>query len=236
MPNTKDFLFDRKRETASFSRTPLGVINIFLAILRERFSLDFSGQTTGFNWAPTPDLNSSSDYKATELYIERWGNVNTKVANFAPAITIKRAAQQFQSLSFSDMAFKKLQNGATLNIGQMNTGLQIACFSRSEPECEILSNMVHELFIRCRWVIQKKFELQVCQPTMHSEVQIYEETQKLDNKIYQSNISLNLIFDYNHALIPLAPLLSEISISIAASATDDEVLLHEILDYTPIQA
>ena len=233
MPNTKSFPFDRRSELESFSRTPLGMSNIFLGILRERFSLDYSGQTTGFNWAPTPDLGAESTYKDTELYIERWGALDTKVANFAPAITIKRASQQFQNLSFADMALKELHSGATLNVGQLHTGLIISCFSRTEAECEILSNIVHELFIRCRWIIQKTFELQVCQPTMHSETTVFEETQKLDNKIYQSNINLNLIFDYNHASIPLKPLLAEISVTLAATADEDNTLIQEILEYHP---
>lgn len=218
MPTPLEFsyLYDRKWETADYSRTPLGIYNVLLCILRERFSIKISGQENKFNWAPLP-VGTETDYKANELYIEKWGNINTKVSNFAPAIVIKRSAEQFASLMFGDKTDYELMTSAQLDMGQMTMGFSVMCYSRTEAEAEILSNLVHDLFIRCRWVIQKCFQLNMCQPMMLSEISVSEETQEADNRLFKSMVNLHIVFDYNHASVPISPRLKEISIALAAT-------------------
>jgi len=226
-----NFPYSREDEYAPYSRTPLGIVNVFLAILRERFSLDKSGQDNGFNWAPTPTIGDTENYKESELYIEKWGSVNVQVSNFAPAIIVKRAALQYTQLVIEDMMEGCPHSDRTWGMGQVHSGISISCYSRAEAECEILANMVFEFFVRTRWIIQEKFIINNCVPRMLTEVQILPETSQEDNRLYKADVQLELIYDFNHDWLPMAPVLKEIYGVIEAEGAHGAALLDAFLIY-----
>jgi len=221
--------YDPKKETAVYSRTPLGILNIVLGIIRERFSEAISGQENQFNWKPIPA--SDREYKQSELYIEKSMNVNSEVSNFAPAVVVKRAAFQFNSLVFEDRIEFTKEVGQRFNMGQMHSGALITCYSRSEGECEILANLIYELFVRGRWIIQKVFELLICNPRVLTEVTALGETQMEGERLYSASIQLEIVADYNHSNFPIAPKLKEIKQTFQALATNGEGAIQEILSY-----
>ena len=230
-----NFNYDPREEFATYSRTPLGIVNLFLGVLRERFSPRISGQTTGFAWIPMDEedpnfnVNAEPNYKLTNIYIEKAAAIETKVSNYCPAITVKRAAHQFTSPTIEDKVTSFPKTGVVYDYGQMHGGVTLACYSRTEAECEILSNLVYETFVRIRWILQKEFEILVCLPRVLTEVNVFEEGQAGDNRVYKADVLLELIFDFNYSSQPMAPKIKEIYQALVAAASASEGVINDFL-------
>jgi hypothetical protein len=229
-----NFKYDPREEYATYSLTPLGIINIYLGMLRERFSPYYSGQDTGFAWVPlddqnNPDLGAETDYKRTEVYIEKAAAIHSKIHNFCPAIVLKRAAASFVSPTFEDKATAIPQTGLVREYGQLHSGIAISCYSREEAECEILSNLVWEFLLRARWIIQQKFLIMMSIPRALTEINVMGEGGPESDRMYKADVMLELVFDFNYSHQPMTPKIKEIAMLFQASQESEEGIVNEYL-------
>lgn len=198
--------------------TPLTVLGIFVAILRERFS------ETGFS-DPVLKWEWKTDKATTGIFIESGFNDEIEARNVRPAIWLDFTQHVFGRVSIGDRDQvpvylpKRLENYYCL--AEMD--LVADCTSKERGESILVSSIVQEFIHFCSDIIQSLFGFRGMSPVIMARPTLYEK----DRRLWNTEIQLRVEYERRWRSIPFSEVLNAIKLKLA-DVNDPDLYYREI--------
>ncbi len=198
--------------------TPIVVLGIFVALLRERFSQEAES---------TPELpwEWATDLKATQLFIEAGFNENMEARNTRPAVWVDYLQHSFGKVSIGDQDQMPLSIPKRVQwyfaLAEMD--MVVDCTSQDMGESRLLAGYVQEFLQFCADVIEAGFGIRSMSPIILGRTTPYEK----DRSLYNSEIQFRIGYERRWITFPFASTLNGISAKIA-DVSDPEKYFREM--------
>ncbi|MGD9209148.1 MAG: hypothetical protein PVI90_00155 [Desulfobacteraceae bacterium] len=192
--------------------SPLAIIGIFVAFLRERFTLG-NGPPT-YNWY--------EDITKTNIIIESSFEDNITTRGMKPAIYVDKDQSIYGKNIIGDRAAHRFKDSKDAQWCLSTVPILIDCVSSRKGESAIIGDITQWSIHVASDVIQKVFSLHDMSPPTLGRTIPYED----DQETWTTPISFQVQYNVRWTVIPVAPLLSDISLKIQNSgmSTNDYLL------------
>jgi len=179
-------------------KSPVALIGVFLAVIRERFS-----ESHNLPWVYTPGDAERSDNSIT---IEAGTNPLTEERNKRPAIYVVRNAVAYKQATIGDKQMVQKKSGGVVYYATAETSFTFIAESDSEGEAAQIADVVLSTLMMGSDIIEHAFRFRKLGPFALSAAMrpVHEEP------VAQIHISMGLTFDVRWATIPISPMLNEI--------------------------
>lgn len=183
--------------------SPLAVIGIFIAFLRERFSP---------NNGP-PNYPWYTDENKTSILIESGFETNVIPRGDKPAIYIDKDQCTYGKVVIGDRAGHRFRDGAEAQWCLATVPLLIDCVSSRRGESAVIGDITQWSIHASSDAIQAAFSLHEMTPPTLGRTIPFED----DQEAWTTPVSFQLQYHVRWLTIPIRPLLSEISLRIRDS-------------------
>lgn len=198
--------------------TPIVVLGIFVALLRERFSTD-AQSVPALPWLWNADL------KSTGVFIEAGFNENMEARNTRPAVWVDYLQHSFGKVALGDQDQMPLYMPKRIQwyyaLAEMD--MVIDCTSQDMGESRLLAGVVQEFLQFCADIIEAGFGIRSISPIILGRTTPYEK----DRSLMNSEIQFRIGYERRWVTFPFANTLNGISAKIA-DASDPETYFREI--------
>lgn len=192
--------------------SPLAIIGIFVAFLRERFAPNNGPDT--YQWYE--DVNS------TTIVIESSFEENDTVRGFKPAIYVDKDQSVYGKSIIGDRAAHRFRDSKDAQWCLSTVPILIDCVSNRKGESAIIGDIVQWSIHVASDVLQKAFSLHDMSPPTLGRTTPYES----DQETWTTPVSFQVQYNVRWTVVPIAPLLQDISLKIQESGmTTNEYLL-----------
>jgi len=200
--------------------SPLTLIGIFVAILRDRFSPDtYSDPPLKSEWL------WQSALKSTGIYIESGWNEQLEGRNLRPGLWVDRDQTVYGKVSIGnrDQIPTILATRHELFYADAQTDISIDCTSKDRGESMMLGSLVQDFLQMSARYLMAEFGLRDISPVVLNKTVPFER----DRELMGSQVQLRVSYEARWATVPIAQLLSEIRSRIA-DKDDPEKYFREI--------
>lgn len=198
-------------ERFSFS-TPVVVLGIFTAILRERFSNEAES-------LPALPWGWEEDLKETEVFIETGFNENMEARNVRPALWVDYLQHAFGKVAIGDQDQMPISIPKRVEwfyaLAEMD--MVIDCTSPDMGESRLLAGIAQEFLQMCADIIEAAFGFRSISPIILGRTAPY----KKDRTLFNSEIQFRVGYERRWMTFPFANVLHGIRARIA-DKTDPE--------------
>ena len=186
--------------------TPLTLIGIFVAILRERFDPDTHSD-------PELSLAWSSDLKTTEIFIESGFNKAIEARNVRPGIWVDRTQSNYGRVAIGD------QDQIPINLkyrhetfySPAETDMILDCTSPTRGESMLVGSVVQDTLHMTARLIEACFGLRDMSPVVMGRTVPYEK----DRELYNTPVEFRASYEVRWAAVPQAQLLTRLYMKIS---------------------
>ena len=186
--------------------TPLTLIGIFVAVLRERFDpATFSDPVLPWAW--------KEDLKETEIFIESGFNEEIEARNARPAIWVDRAQNNYGRVSVGDQDQMpidvKYRHETFYSTAETDMLLQGSAPKRGESM--LVGSITQDFLHMTSRYIEAVFGLRDMSPVIMGRTVPYEK----DKNLWNTPVELRTFYEIRWAGVPMATLLTRLYMKIA---------------------
>lgn len=196
--------------------SPLAIIGIYVAVLRERFSQENSPDPDQWLWIP--------DIEQSKIVIESAYEDNSLVRDKQPAIYIDKDQSAYGKNTIGDRVDHNLRNSRDIQTSLSTVPVIIECTASRKGESAILGDIVQWTLHASSDVIQKTFGLHDMSPPILGRTVPYE----MDTEVWNTQVSFQVQYHVTWSYVPIAPLLQSIVAKIEASGMDTTEYFQEL--------
>lgn len=198
--------------------TPIVVLGVFVALLRERFSSD-AQSVPALPWTWVNDL------KSTGVFIESGFDENMEARNTRPAVWVDYLQHSFGKVALGDQDQMPIYIPKRVQwyyaLAEMD--MVIDCTSQDMGESRLLAGVVQEFLQFCADIIEAGFGIRSISPIILGRTTPYEK----DRSLMNSEIQFRIGYERRWVTFPFANTLNGIRAKIA-DASDPETYFREI--------
>ena len=198
--------------------TPMTVLGIFVAILRERFAAATqSDPPLKWNWL--------SDLKDTEIIIASGFNKNIEARNDRPAIWIDREQTVYGEVAIGnrDQIPISLRTRHQQYYAMAEMDIVMDCTSKARGESMMVGSIVQDFLQMTAREIQRFFGFRDISPIILNRTVPYEK----DRELMSTPIHFRVSYEARWASIPIYPLLNAVRLRLG-DETDPETYFRDI--------
>lgn len=171
-------------------KSPLHIIGVYLATLRERFSSP--GET--FQW-----FYNEEDH-LSRIYIEAGAGDELKKNDARPALYVDRAAIIFPQVTVGDFAGQQNHTGLKGYYCVGNGQILVDCVSSNRGESAVLGDIVQGFLLMSSNEILRVYNIRDNTPITLGPTTVWEK----DNRLYSTRVTSEISFDVKWAERPVA--------------------------------
>jgi len=199
--------------------SPLAIIGIFVAVLRERFTGVDCPDRDAWEWLP--------DIEQSKIVIESAFEDNVTVRNKQPSIYVDKDQSAYGKVVIGDRVAHDFRNQGDVQWTLSTVPVIIECVGSRRGESAVLADIVQWTLHASSDLIQKTFGLHDMTPPVLGRTVPYA----MDAEVWNTQVSFQVQYNVAWVYLPIRPLLQSIEARIEAagvSATDyfTEVVLH----------
>lgn len=187
--------------------SPLALIALITAVVRQRFSAQDSGLPWVWNENPTPESTETNEPDAArKIVIEPAYAVHSEVRNYRPSIYIDRADVAVQQVATGHLAGQDVASGARAHYALAFVPIIVEVISDQAGESATIADLVWFYLLAGRDAIAKTFGLHdVSNPTL-GRTTPFEQ----DKDAWSTTVSMNITLHLRWGTVPIAPLLKDV--------------------------
>lgn len=195
-----------------FFSTPLTVIGIFVAILREHFSASEPDPPLKWSWNDSQEL--------TQLFIESGFNKNNEARGKRPGVWVDRDQTSYGQavVGNQDQVPTIIQVKHDYYYARVQMDMVIDCTSRYRGESMMVGSVVQDFLQMSSVLIQRYFGFRSISPIILNKTVPYEQ----DQDLMSSQIQFRVEYEARWTTLPILPVLRGISMRIADVADPDQ--------------
>lgn len=194
--------------------SPLAIIGVFVAFLRERFAP--GNGPSAYQWY--------EDANSTTVIIESSFEENVITRGFKPAIYVDKDQSVYGKSIIGDRVAHRFRDSKDAQWCLSTVPVLIDCVSSRKGESAIIGDIVQWSIHVSSDVIQKAFSLHDISPPTLGRTIPYED----DQEAWTTPVSLQIQYNVRWTVVPIAPLLSDISLKILDSGMSTNEYLLEL--------
>ncbi len=186
--------------------TPLTLIGVFVAILRERFDpTTFSDPALPWAW--------KEDLKETGIFIESGFNEEIEARNARPAVWVDRAQNNYGrvSVGHQDQMPISIKYRHETFYSSAETDMLLDCTAPKRGESMLLGSIVQDTLHMTARYIEEAFGLRDMSPVVLGRTVPYEK----EKDIWNSPVVFRVFYEVRWAGVPMATLLTRLYMKIA---------------------
>lgn len=192
--------------------SPLAIVGIFVAVLRERFAQ--GNGIPAYQWDPDPTK--------TKIHIRSAFEDGATVRGDKPAIYVDKEETIYGKSIIGDRAGHTLHNSKDFQWCLATVPILIDCVASRKGESAIIGDVTHWSLHASSDAIQAAFAFHDMSPLRLGRTIPYED----DKEAWTSPISFTVQYNVRWTTVPIAPLLQEIALKIqTAEMSPTEYLL-----------
>lgn len=198
--------------------TPMTLIGIFVAILRERFlAATPSDPELKWHWA--------DDLKATEVFIESGFNEQMEARNTRPGIWVDRDQTSYGQvvLGNQDRIPELMRSSQKYYYTTAETDMIIDCTSKDRGESMMIGSIVQDFIQMSSRIIQAYFGLRDMSPIALNRTVPHEK----DRELMVSQIQFRVYYEARWDTLPINPVLHGINMKLV-DETDPELYFRDL--------
>ncbi len=195
--------------------SPLAVVGIFVAFLRERF-------------APGNGLDDYPWYEdalQSKIFIESAFEDNETKRGAKPALYVDKDQTVYGKSILGDRAAHRFRDSKDAQWCLSTVPILIDCVSSRKGESAVLGDITHWSLHVASDVLQKTFALHDMTPPTLGRTTPYED----DQEAWTTQISFHVQYNVRWTVVPVAPLFSELSLKIQNSGMSANEYLLELV-------
>ncbi len=199
--------------------TPLTLIGLFVAILRERFlATTPSDPPLKWNWI--------DDLKTTGVFIEAGFNENMEGRNTRPGIWVDRDQTSYGQVAIGDQDQIPIlmRSGQRYYYASAETDMVVTCTSKDRGESMMVGSVVQDFLQMSSRVIQKYFGLRDVSPIILNATTPHEK----DRELMVTPVQFRVFYEARWTTLPIAPVLHGINLKLA-DVTDPDLYFRDIV-------
>lgn len=186
--------------------SPLAVVALFTAIVRERFRAD-----NGLSWVwsenATPAVTEANTEDAPrKILIEPAFNENTEVKNYRPAIYIDKGETAAGKVAIGNFAGQQLKSGMRGFYSLGTIPMDIEVVSDVKAESALLGDLVWFYILAGREQIRSSFGIHEITPPILGKTVPFDG----DKGQWSTHISFEIQVELRWRTVPISPLLKDI--------------------------
>lgn len=195
--------------------SPLAIVGIFVAFLRERFAP--GNGPSDYPWY--------EDANKARIFIESSFEDNDTKRGAKPALYVDKDQSVYGKSIIGDRAAHRFRDSKDAQWCLSTVPILVDCVSSRRGESAILGDITHWSLHVASDVIQKAFALHdMTAPTLGRTVP-YED----DQEAWTTPVSFTVQYNVRWTVVPVAPLLSEIALKIQKSGMSANEYLLELV-------
>lgn len=195
--------------------SPLAIIGIFVAFLRERFAP--GNGPSAYPWY--------EDATQAKIFIESAFEDNETKRGAKPALYVDKDQSVYGKSIIGDRAAHRFRDSKDAQWCLSTVPILIDCVSSRKGESAILGDITHWSIHVASDVIQKTFALHDMTPPTLGRTIPYED----DQEAWTTPVSFQVQYNVRWTVVPVAPLLSEIAMKIQSSGMSANEYLLELV-------
>ena len=164
-----------------FPKSPIDIIGLFVAIIRERFA--FNGPEFPWKW--------DKDDTLSKVFIDA-GGVDTYGNNDArPAIYVDRSSLVYSKVALNNLADYSLRNSSRSYTCKVSGQVAIDCISKNRGESTILSDIAASHLVMSDDLFRKVYNFQDIGPVSLGNTETWEK----DDRVFISRVQCEFTHD-----------------------------------------
>ena len=195
--------------------SPLAIVGIFVAFLRERFAPGNGPES--YPWY--------EDATQSKIFIESSFEDNETKRGAKPALYVDKDQTVYGKSIIGDRAAHRFRDSKDAQWCLSTVPILIDCVSSRRGESAIIGDITHWSLHVASDVLQKAFALHDMTPPTLGRTVPYED----DQEAWTTPISFQVQYNVRWTVVPIAPLLSEISLKIQDSGMGANEYLLELV-------
>lgn len=205
--------------------TPLSVIGMFIAIVRERFREGvYSDPPLPWSWVP--DATGNTDKVKTGIFIESGWNENLEGRNVRPGVWVERDQNVYSRSVIGDQDQMPVEFNIRLEnffcFGEMDIILE--CTAPKRGESMEIGSVVQTFIQMSARIIMAKFGLRDMSPVVMNRTTVFDK----DDKLWSTPVQFRIGYEDRWATLPVAEALNALTLRIA-DVTDPEKYFRELV-------
>lgn len=193
--------------------SPMSLIGIFVAILRERFDPGTFSDPV-LQWAWKEDLNT------TGIFIESGFNDKMEARNTRPAIWVDRSQNNYGRVSVGDQdqipTNLKFRHETFYSTAE--TDMLFDCTSSERGESMLVGSLVQDTLHMMARLIEAAFGLRDMSPVIMGRTVPYEK----DKALWNTPVEFRAFYEVRWTTVPMATLLTRLYMKIADKSDPDQ--------------
>lgn len=185
--------------------TPMTLIGIFVAILRERFLVSTpSDPALKWNWI--------DDLKATAVFIESGFNEEMEARNTRPGIWVDRDQTSYGQVVIGDQDRipQLLRTGHKYYYATAETDILIDCTDKKRGTSMMVGSVVQDFIQMSSRIIQAYFGLRDMSPVVLNRTTPFEK----DRELMVSQVQFRVYYEARWDVLPINPVLHGINMKL----------------------
>ena len=192
--------------------SPLTVIGIFIAILREHFTA-VANNNPPLKWAWEDDV------KTTQIFVESGFNENIEARNVRPGLWVDRLQTVYEKyvIGDQDQMPEVRETGLMQFWGLAETDISIDCTSKNRGESMYIASIVQDFLHMSANVIQAYFGFRDMLPIIMNRTEPYNK----DRTLMNTQIQFRVQYELRWATLPITQVLSGVAMKLVGVSNPD---------------
>ena len=192
--------------------SPLTVIGIFVAILREHFTAAAAND-------PALMWQWQDDVKTTQIYVESGFNENIEARNVRPGVWVDRLQTVYSKHSIGDQdQMPEIMSAGFMQFwGLAETDVGIDCTSKNRGESMYIASVVQDFLHMSANVIQAYFGFRDMLPIIMNRTEPYNK----DRSLMNTHIQFRVQYELRWATLPITQVLRGIEMNLVGTLDPD---------------